>query len=289
MSTRTMKNKSEKWTTMKRSTQIINIASYVILIVGSFAMIAPLVWMLSTALKKDQFSIYNTGLFSELYFSNFVTVFKTIPLTEGFKNSLIVAVPSIVVGSLVSALAAYAFAKIDFKFKEILFVLLLGVIMVPFPVIMIPQYYIFTDLNWIGTLLPLIIPKMLGNIMMIFFLRQFMKGIPDNLIESAKIDGASHFRIFFSIILPLVKPALAAQMILWFMGVWNDYLAPNLFSAATPTLPVVIASLVSFTDTRTETHLNMAASIISTLPVVVVFAIFQRQIIDSVMLSGSKD
>lgn len=289
MSTRTMKNKSEKWTTMKRSTQIINIASYVILIVGSFAMIAPLVWMLSTALKKDQFSIYNTGLFSELYFSNFVTVFKTIPLTEGFKNSLIVAVPSIVVGSLVSALAAYAFAKIDFKFKEILFVLLLGVIMVPFPVIMIPQYYIFTDLNWIGTLLPLIVPKMLGNIMMIFFLRQFMKGIPDNLIESAKIDGAGHFRIFFSIILPLVKPALAAQMILWFMGVWNDYLAPNLFSAATPTLPVVIASLVSFTDTRTETHLNMAASIISTLPVVVVFAIFQRQIIDSVMLSGSKD
>lgn len=289
MSTRTMKNKSEKWTTMKRSTQIINIASYVILIVGSFAMIAPLVWMLSTALKKDQFSIYNTALFSELYFSNFVTVFKTIPLTEGFKNSLIVAVPSIVIGSLVSAFAAYAFAKIDFKFKEILFVLLLGVIMVPFPVIMIPQYYIFTDLNWIGTLLPLIIPKMLGNIMMIFFLRQFMKGIPDNLIESAKIDGASHFRIFFSIILPLVKPALAAQMILWFMGVWNDYLAPNLFSAATPTLPVVIASLVSFTDTRTQTHLNMAASIISTLPVVVVFAIFQRQIIDSVMLSGSKD
>lgn len=161
--------------------------------------------------------------------------------------------------------------------------------MIPFPVIMIPQYYIFTDLNWIGTLLPLIIPKMLGNIMMIFFLKQFMESIPNSLIESAKIDGANHFRIFTSIILPLVKPALAAQMILWFMGIWNDYLAPNLFSAATPTLPVVIASLVSFTDTRTETHLNMAASIISTIPVVVVFAIFQRQIIDSVMLSGSKE
>ncbi len=282
-------NRNKKHTTMTTSTTIFNIISYIILIVGSFAMIAPLVWMLSTALKEDQFSIYNTGLFSELYFDNFFKVFKTIPLVEGFKNSLIVAVPSIVIGSLVSAMAAYAFAKIDFKFKNILFLLLLGVIMIPFPVIMIPQYYIFTDLDWIGTLLPLIIPKMLGNIMMIFFLKQFMENIPNSLIESAKIDGANHFRIFLSVILPLVRPALAAQMILWFMGVWNDYLAPNLFSAATPTLPVVIASLVSFTDTRTETHLNMAASIISTVPVVVVFAIFQRQIIDSVMLSGSKE
>ncbi len=286
--TKTMKiNKNH--TSMKTSTPIFNIVSYIILIIGSFAMIAPLIWMLSTALKKDQFSIYNTGLFSELYFDNFFKVFNTIPLIEGFKNSLIVAIPSIVIGSLVSAMAAYAFAKIDFKFKNILFLLLLGVIMIPFPVIMIPQYYIFTDLNWIGTLLPLIIPKMLGNIMMIFFLKQFMESIPNSLIESAKIDGANHFRIFISIILPLLKPALAAQMILWFMGIWNDYLAPNLFSAATPTLPVVIASLVSFTDTRTETHLNMAASIISTVPVVVVFAIFQRQIIDSVMLSGSKE
>lgn len=286
--TKTMKiNKNH--TSMKTSTTIFNIVSYIILIIGSFAMIAPLIWMLSTALKKDQFSIYNTGLFSELYFDNFFKVFNTIPLIEGFKNSLIVAIPSIVIGSLVSAMAAYAFAKLDFKFKNILFLLLLGVIMIPFPVIMIPQYYIFTDLNWIGTLLPLIIPKMLGNIMMIFFLKQFMESIPNSLIESAKIDGANHFRIFISIILPLVKPALAAQMILWFMGIWNDYLAPNLFSAATPTLPVVIASLVSFTDTRTETHLNMAASIISTIPVVVVFAIFQRQIIDSVMLSGSKE
>lgn len=286
--TKTMKiNKNH--TSMKTSTTIFNIVSYIILIIGSFAMIAPLIWMLSTALKKDQFSIYNTGLFSELYFDNFFKVFNTIPLIEGFKNSLIVAIPSIVIGSLVSAMAAYAFAKLDFKFKNILFLLLLGVIMIPFPVIMIPQYYIFTDLNWIGTLLPLIIPKMLGNIMMIFFLKQFMESIPNSLIESAKIDGANHFRIFTSIILPLVKPALAAQMILWFMGIWNDYLAPNLFSAATPTLPVVIASLVSFTDTRTETHLNMAASIISTIPVVVVFAIFQRQIIDSVMLSGSKE
>ncbi len=281
--------KIKKIKTVKAKERTANFASYLILIIGSFAMVAPLVWMFSTALKENQFSVYNTPLFSQLYFKNFVEVFKTIPIMKGFKNSLIVAIPSIVVGSFVSTMAAYAFAKIDFRFKNILFLLLLGVIMVPFPVIMIPQYYIFTDLNWIGTLLPLIIPKMLGNIMMIFFLKQFLENIPNALIESAKIDGAGHFRIFFSIILPLVKPALVAQLILWFMGIWNDYLAPNLFSAKTPTLPVVIASLVSFTDTQTQTHLNMAASIISTIPVVIVFAIFQKQIIDSVILSGTKE
>lgn len=279
----------KKSMSMKSSLLMFNIVSYIILIIGALTMIAPLVWMFSTALKYNQFSIYSTPLFGEIHFENFITVFKTIPLIEGFKNSIIVAVPSIVIGSLVSAMAAYAFAKIDFRFKNILFLLLLGVIMVPFPVVMIPQYYIFTDLNWIGTLLPLIIPKMLGNIMMIFFLRQFMLNIPDALIESAKMDGAGHLRIFMSIILPLVKPALAAQMILWFMGIWNDYLAPNLFSAAMPTLPVVIASLVSFTDTQTQTHLNMAASIISIIPVVIVFAIFQNKIIDSFMLSGTKE
>jgi multiple sugar transport system permease protein len=125
--------------------------------------------------------------------------------------------------------------------------------------------------------------------MMIFFLRQYLQNIPDALIESAKIDGANHFQIFLRIILPLLGPALAAQMIMWFMGIWNDYLAPYMFSSKSPTLPVVIASLVSFTDTRTETHFNMAASILSMLPVLAVYAIFQKQIIDSVILSGMKE
>ncbi|NLD25914.1 MAG: carbohydrate ABC transporter permease [Acholeplasmataceae bacterium] len=252
-------------------------------------MIAPFVWMLSTALKVDQFHIYSNKLFDQLYFSNFVKVFRTIPLMEGLKNSLIVAIPSVIIGTFVSGLAAYAFAKIKFRFKNALFIILLAVTMIPFPVIMIPQYYIFTELNWIDTILPLLIPKLFGNIMMIFFLRQYLTNIPDALVESAKIDGANHFQIFIVIILPLLGPALAAQMIMWFMGIWNDYLAPMMFSSGTPTLPVVIASLVSFTDTRTETHLNMAASILSMLPVLAVYAIFQKRIIDSVILSGMKE
>lgn len=272
-----------------KSKLIMDIVSYVILGIGSLAMLAPLVWMISTSLKADQFRIYSSKLFDEWQFSNFATIFKQIPMLTGFKNSIFVVVPSVLVGSYVSGIAAYAFAKIRFKFKNFMFLLLLATVMIPFPVIMIPQYYIFTDLDWIGTLLPLIIPKMLGNIMMIFFIRQFLSGVPDSIIESGRIDGAGHFRIFNFLILPVIMPALAAQLILWFMAIWNDYLAPVMFSGDSPTLPVVIASLISYTDTKSETHLNMAASLVSMLPILVVFAVFQRQIIDSVVLSGSKE
>lgn len=284
---KTIKRPSKKLSMQQRKL-IADILSYTVLVVGSILMLAPLVWMISASLKENQHAIYGP-LFHELYFVNFKNVFHEIPIITGLVNSLIVAIPSLIVGSLVSALAAYAFAKINFKYKNVIFLLLLSVIMIPFPVIMIPQYYIFTDLNWIGTLLPLIIPKLFGNVMIIFFLKQFLSSVPDALIESAKMDGAGHLKIFTFIILPLIKPALAAQMILWFMGIWNDYLAPNMFSGASPTLPVVIASLISDFPIQEPVHLNMAASIISMVPVLIVFAIFQKQIINSFMLSGSKE
>lgn len=268
---------------------ITDIVSYFILGLGSLLMIMPLVWMFSASLKVDQFHITGSKLFDAWHFENYITIFKQLDLVEGFKNSIIVVLPSVIVGSYVSGLAAYAFAKIQFKFKNTIFMLLLATVMIPFPVIMIPQYYIFTDLDWIDTLLPLIIPKMLGNIMMIFFVRQFLAGVPDSIIESGKIDGAGHFRIFNVLILPVIMPALSAQLILWFMAIWNDYLAPYMFSGDSPTLPVIIASLISYTDTKSETHLNMAASLVSMLPILIVFAIFQRQIIESVVLSGIKE
>lgn len=274
---------------VKKSKLIVDIVSYLILGIGSLAMLMPLVWMFSASLKVDQFHVTGTKLFDAWHFENFVTIFKQLDMWEGFKNSVIVVIPSVAVGSYVSGLAAYAFAKIRFKFKNAMFLLLLATVMIPFPVVMIPQYYIFTDLNWIDTLWPLIVPKMLGNIMMIFFVRQFLAGVPDSIIESGRIDGAGHFRIFNFLILPVIMPALAAQLILWFMGVWNDYLAPYMFAGGEPTLPVVIASLISYTDTKSETHLNMAASLVSMLPILIVFAVFQRQIIDSVVLSGSKE
>jgi multiple sugar transport system permease protein len=134
------------------------------------------------------------------------------------------------------------------------------------------------------------VPGLFGNITMIFFLRQYLSNIPDSVVEAAKIDGATYVQTFFQLIFPLIRPAVAAQFILWFMGVWNDYLAPLLYlnSPEKQTLQVVIANLNAAYAIQTDYPLIMAASVISLLPVLIVFIIFQKQIIESVALSAVK-
>ena len=271
-----------------------DVLTHAVLILASVVMIYPLIWMISSSLKISNFDVTGEGvyLFHQLKWSNYSEIFTYITnpgLMDGLVNSIIVAVPSLIVGSYISAIAAYAFAKINFKFKNAIFMLLLAVLMIPFPVIMIPQYTMFTKFGWYNTLLPLIIPKLFGNIMMIFFIRQFLSGIPNELVEAARVEGANHFVIFNTIILQLIFPALFAQMILWFMGIWNDYLAPQIFCGSAQTLPVVISQFMSPYSTYSKTQLNMAASVFAMMPVIILFIIFQREIVNSVAFSGMKE
>ena len=162
--------------------------------------------------------------------------------------------------------------------------------MIPFSIIMIPQFIIYSRIGWLDTWYPLIIPGMLGNVSMIFFLRQYMSGIPTSMIESARIDGAGFLRIFWSIMLPNAKPAIAAQGILWFMGSWNDYFAPSMY-LNTPeklTVQVMIAKLNAMYAIQTDYPLLLAASVIALLPVLIIFMVFQKQIIASVAMTGLK-
>ena len=279
---------------VKTKKLILDIVSHTILVLCSVVMVYPLVWMISASLKITNFDVTGEGvkLFHQLQWSNYAEMFTYIKnpgLLDGLLNSAIVALPSLIVGSYVSAIAAYAFAKINFQFKDGVFLILLAVLMIPFPVIMIPQYTMFANFGWYNTLLPLIVPKLFGNTMMIFFIRQFLTNVPNDVVEAAKIDGANHFYIFNSIILPLIMPALFAQMILWFMGIWNDYLAPQLFCGDMQTLPVVISQFMSPYSTYSKTHLNMAASVFAMVPTIVLFIIFQKQIIESVAFSGMKE
>ncbi len=162
--------------------------------------------------------------------------------------------------------------------------------MIPFPTLMIPQFVMFSKIGWVDTLLPLIVPLLFGNIVMIFFLRQYLSSVPDSMVEAAKIDGASYLQIFRRMIFPLIRPAIAAQFILWFMTIWNDYLAPILYlnTESKQTLQVVIANLNVEYATQRDYPLIMAASFVALLPILVVFLIFQRQIIESVALTGAK-
>jgi multiple sugar transport system permease protein len=269
-----------------------NILTTLILSLGAIVMIAPLAWTFSTSLKtKDAvFALPPQWIPDPFVWENYSRIWTAGPLLSGIQNSLIVACSVTIVGSLTSALAAFAFAKMRMPFKNALFLGLLSGLMIPFPTLMIPQFTIFASIGWVDTLLPLIVPGLFGNIIMIFFLRQFLNSIPDSIVEAARIDGASYLQIFWTLILPAIRPALAAQFILWFMAMWNDYLAPIIYlnSPGTQTLQLVIANFNAQYAIQTDYPLIMAASFVALLPVLIVFVVFQRQIIESIALSGSK-
>lgn len=276
----------------QRESRIGNAALFVLLAVGSLVMLAPLLWMFTTALKTkvQVFALPPVWIPDPPQWDTFVRMWTEAPILSGFKNSLIVALSVTIIGTFTSALAAFALAKLRLPYKNAIFLVLLSGLMVPYPTIMIPQFVMFSRLHWVDTLLPLIVPLLFGNIIMIFFLRQYLSTVPDSMIEAAKIDGASYLQIFRVMILPMIRPAIAAQFILWFMFIWNDYLAPILYlnTPEKQTLQVVIANLNVEFATQRDYPLIMAASFVALLPILVVFLIFQRQIIESVALTGSK-
>ena len=277
---------------IRSQTRLGDALVFIVLAIGGVIMIAPLVWMLSTALKSkiEVFALPPVWIPDPPQWGTFVRMWTEAPVLSGIQNSLIVSGSVTVFGSITSALAAFALAKMRLPHKNAIFLMLLSGLMVPYPTIMIPQFVMFSRLGWVDTLLPLIVPLVFGNIIMIFFLRQYLESVPDSMIEAAKIDGASYLQIFWTLVLPMIRPALAAQFILWFMTVWNDYLAPTLY-LNTPehqTLQVVIANLNVEYATQRDYPLIMAASFVALLPILVVFLIFQRQIIESVALTGQK-
>jgi multiple sugar transport system permease protein len=278
---------------LNRDERYMNLMAYVILILGSFIMLAPFVWTVSTSFKTQEhvFDMPPKWIPDPFTWNNFTEVWNKAPLLTGFMNSLIIVVSVLSVGLFVSAMAAYAFSKFEFPFKNAIFLCLLGTMMIPYSVIMIPQFIGFSYLNWVDTLLPLIVPGLFGNIVTIFFFKQFMQGgIPSDLIDAAKIDGANYFRTFVTVALPIVKPAIAAQAALGFMGIWNDFLGPVIYlhSPEKQTIQVIIASLQSNYISQSNYPNMMAASLIALVPVVLVFFFCQRYFIESLSISGLK-
>lgn len=277
---------------MMKKIKLSNMLIVLILSLGAIIMVGPLLWMISTSLKDKAgvFQLPPQWIPNPVRFDAYKRLSELDTLFSGIKNAVIVSLSVTIIGTLTSSLAAFSFAKLRMPFKDVLFLLLLAALMIPYPAVMIPQFMMFSKIGWVDTLLPLIIPGMFGNITMIFFLRQYLSNIPDSIVEAAKIDGAGYLQTFFQLIFPLIRPAIAAQFILWFMGAWNDYLAPLIYlnSPEKQTLQVVIANLNAAYAIQTDYPLIMAASVVSLLPVLVVFIIFQKQIIESVALSGMK-
>jgi multiple sugar transport system permease protein len=273
-------------------TAVFMCAGYLILSLVVLSMLFPYLWMLLTSFK-DRFEAISLRLkfFPEKYiWENYVNVFKTVPLLKGVAKTLIVEAAVVPVGTVVSALAAFSFAKLRLPFKTFFLMVLLSGTMIPYAALMLPQFRAFYAMNMYNTLWPLILPGLFGNVMMMFFFIQFMKGIPTALIEAAKIDGSGYLRIFFTIMLPLMGPALAVQIVFWFTGIWNDFFAPSLYLIHydTMTLQPMLAKLNNDNAAGVNLPLIMTGAVLASIPIIVLYAAFQRFFVESVAITGIK-
>ncbi len=249
----------------------------------------PFVLMLLSAFKTQAeiMQVPPTLIPKHPSFDAFRRVLDEAPYLTWFRNSLLVSGAVTTATMFTSALAGYIFAKFDFPGRSALFVLLLSTMMVPFPVLLIPQYLIADKLGLINSLWALILPG-LASAFGIFLMRQFIAGIPNDLIEAARLDGASEFRIFARVIMPMAKPPLAALGIFTFLGSWNDYLWPLIVinDLNKNTLPLALSF---FNSQHTQRYdLMMAAASMAVVPVIVIFLAFQRQIVNALVLAGLK-
>jgi ABC-type glycerol-3-phosphate transport system permease component len=269
-------------------------AIYAILIVGSLAALLPMVWTLSTSLKSlDQLSLFPPQLIPDpILWSNYVDVFNIVPVGLYLRNTLIIVVATVVGSTVTCSFVAYGFARTKFWGRDTLFLVLLSTLMMPYVVRLIPLFIIYKELGWINTFLPLTVPTLLGrNAFYIFLLRQFFIGIPNELTDASRIDGCSHFGIWWRIILPLSKPALATVAVFAFQSAWDDFLAPLVYMGGNPELRTLATGLFYFRSSPgqiAQTHYLMAMSTLMIIPVLLVFAFGQRYFIQGVTLSGLK-
>lgn len=279
------------WQQSKRQKEISKkIAAYLFLILGSIIMMIPFLWMISTSLKPDGavFTMPPEWIPSEIKWENYWVVLTEANLFRGFINTLMVILPPTFIGLFASALAAYAFAKMSFPGRDKLFMVLLATLMLPGVVTMIPTFILFRYIGWIDTWYPLMIPGMFGGAMAVFFLRQFFKTIPNDLIEAARIDGLNDFGIFLKIMLPLAKPAIATQAILGFIAGYNDFMGPLIY-INTPekyTLQLVLASFQGYYNAQWT--LIMAGSVLALIPTLLIFFFAQRYFIEGITMTGMK-
>lgn len=278
---------------MKLKTSPGRIVVFIILLAGAFTMVLPFVWMLSTSLKEAKmvYQVPPQWIPNPVDWQNYVEAFTKSDLLSGLKNSTIVSFCVLLFGTFSSTLAAFAFAKLHFPAKKFIFMMLLSSMMIPVVVLIVPQFIIYTKIRWINTLLPLIVPGALGNVSMIFFLRQYMSGLPTEILEAAQIDGCGFFRIYWRMFLPLSKPAIVSNIIMTFMATWNDYFGPMIFvnDAKKQTVQVVIAMLnSSYRDYQTDVPVVMAAALVAVLPILILFIFCQKYFTDSFAMTGIK-
>ena len=263
---------------------------YTFLILMVLMTLAPFVWMVSASFMHEGHSnTYPPRFFPDQpTLDQYLILFSRLNVSRNFFNSLFLAATITIISLFFNSMAGFAFAKYKFKGKNKLFKLLLSSMIIPAQVTMLPLFLMLKSLGLINTYMAIIIPGM-ANIFGIFLIRQYVLAIPDSLIEAAKIDGASDFLIYRKIILPLAMPILVTLAIFTFMGTWNDFLWPLivLTDNSMYTLPVSLANLMG--EHTKDTELMMAGSVITILPIIIVFLSLQKYYIKGILLGGIKE
>jgi multiple sugar transport system permease protein len=262
---------------------------YAALVVLSVAVLVPFFWMVSSSLKTDTevFTVPIQWIPEEFHWDNFVRIWERIPLALYLKNSLFLSVVITFLQVLTGSFAAYGFAKIRFPGRDVLFLAYIGTIAVPWQAYMVPQYIIMERAGLVNTHLSLILLQAFSAFG-VFLMRQYYVTIPDELSEAARIDGLSEYGIWFRIILPLSKPALASLALLTFVHTWNDYMGPFIYLTDNDlwTIQLGLRSFVGLYDA--EYAMIMTGSVLSVLPILIVFLLGQRYFVQGVATSGLK-
>lgn len=262
------------------------------LAVGGVFMLVPFFWLLSSSLKAPHeiFVFPPKWLPDPIRWSNYREVFEVVAVMRYTANTMTITLFSTVGVILSSSMAAYSFARLRFKGRDIMFGLILSTVMLPYVVTMIPVYILFSRLGWIGTFLPLIVPDWFGGPITIFLLRQFFRTIPLELEDAARIDGASRPRIFVQIILPLSRSALTVVLVLSLLYNWNDFLVPLIYLHKRDlfTLALGLNALQYFEGGLDWTHYVMALATLMVLPVTIIYFLAQRAFVEGIVLTGLK-
>lgn len=263
--------------------------TYVLLIFMSVITIFPFVWMVGTSLKTTQeiFAFPPTLWPAEPQWQNFATVLERVPFLRFYLNSIVVTTILTFSQVATAALAGYAFARIAFPFKNLLFGAYLATLIIPNQVTMLPLFLLVSRFGWIDTYQGLTVP-FLANAFAVFFLRQFFLTIPRELEEAARIDGAGRIRVLFQIVLPLARPALSTITLFLFLSEWDNYLWPLIVtnSEAMRTLPIGLRFFVE--ESGSQLHLMMAGAVMAVVPILLLFFMAQKQFIEGIAMTGTK-
>jgi multiple sugar transport system permease protein len=267
---------------------------YAVLLIASTFFLFPLVWMIGTSLKtivevqQPQLNL----LPAEPQWSNYSKLFADANFFRSYGNTLFI-IPLILIGTVTSiSLVAYAFSRLEWKGRSIVFAVMLGTLMLPYQATLVPQYVLFYNLGWLRSFNPITLPGFFaGGAALIFLLRQFMLGLPKELDESAMIDGANPLQIWWYIIMPLCRPAIATVTVMLLVGNWNNLIQPLIYLQRSElfTISVYVAQKLNYQDTPTPWQDIMAASTAFVTPLIVVFILTQRYFIEGIALTGSKE